>query len=326
MGMEPAPFFGDVANGAFCGPPGGAAWWLTTSDDVRIRVGLWPAATDEVRGTVLLFPGRTEYIEKYGDTATELARRGFATLAIDWRGQGLSDRLLDEGRIGHVDRFPDFQKDIVAMLRAARALDLPRPYNLLAHSMGGAIGLRAVMEGLAVQACAFTGPMWGIYVPPLMRPIGWATVHIAPMLGFGAHLTPNTSLDYYVLTQEFEGNVLTHDADMYRMMQDQLKAQMELGLGGPSVIWLRESLNECRVLARRASPDMPCITFLGTDEEIIDCDAVRRRMQDWPRGILDEVPGAHHEVLMETPDIRAHTFERIEALFSAKHEAGAAAT
>jgi lysophospholipase len=268
----------------------------------------------------LLFPGRTEYIEKYGDTARELAKRGFATLAIDWRGQGLADRLLDEPRIGHVAEFSDFQKDIAAMLRAARALDLPRPFNLLAHSMGGAIGLRAVMEGLAVQACAFTGPMWGILMPPIMRPIGWAMAHVGPTIGLGGHLIPNTTLDYYVLTQEFDGNLLTHDPDMYRMMQDQLKAHMELGLGGPSLTWLRESLGECKTLRDRAPPDVPCVTFLGTDEAIVDSQAIRNRMRDWPRGTLEVVQGAHHEVLMETPAIRGPVFDRLEALFTGKHD------
>jgi len=323
MDLDPAPFFDDAANSAFCGPPGGAAWWVETSDDIRVRVGLWPA-TSEARGTVLLFPGRTEYIEKYGATAAELAKRGFATLAIDWRGQGLSDRLLDDRRVGHVVRFSDYQKDIAAMLRAARMLDLPRPFNLLGHSMGGAIGLRAVMEGLAVQACAFTGPMWGIYMRPILRPIGWATAFVGPMLGFGTRLTPNSSHEYYVLNQEFDGNTLTHDRDMYRMMQDQLKAHSELGLGGPSLIWLREALGECRTLAGRASPDVPCITFLGSDEAIVDRVAVRARMQTWPRGTLDQVVGAHHEVLMETPEIRARVFDRVEALFNGKHEAFAA--
>ncbi len=319
MELTPAPFFDDVAGG----PPGGAAWWVQTSDDLRIRVGMWPAATEEVRGTVLLFPGRSEYVEKYGDTARELTKRGFTILAIDWRGQGLSDRLLDDARIGHVAQFSDYQKDIAAMLRAARELDLPRPFNLLAHSMGGAIGLRAVMEGLTVQACAFTGPMWDIYMPLLMRPVGWATAHFGPMLGFGTHVLPQIGLDFYVLTEAFETNLLTHDPNMYKMMQDQLSAHMELGLGGPSLIWMREALSECKILAGRASPDVPCITFLGLDEAIVDQEAIRDRMRIWPRGVLDEIEGGHHELLMETPDIRAHVIDRLEALFSGKHEAGA---
>ena len=76
----------------------GAAFWLTAADGVRLRVGLWshPGA----QGTVLLLPGRTEYVEKYGRAAADLRSRGYATLAIDWRGQGLADRALDDPMSG----------------------------------------------------------------------------------------------------------------------------------------------------------------------------------------------------------------------------------
>lgn len=310
MELSPAPFFDDVAGGQ----PGGKAWWVTTSDEVRIRVGYWPV--DGAQGTVLLFPGRTEYIEKYWETAAELAARGFATLAIDWRGQGLADRLLEDRRIGHVQRLSDYQKDIAAMLRAARELDVPRPFHLLGHSMGGGIGLRAVMEGLSVKTCAFTGPMWGIYMSPIMRPLGLALAYGGPVIGMGRRLPPSTNLNGYVLTQEFEGNTLTGDAGMYQMMRDQLDAHPELALGGPSLIWLREALSETRNLAQRPSPDVPCITFLGALEQIVDTDAVHERMQNWPRGKLEVVENAHHEVLMETPQIRTRVFDKLARLFS----------
>lgn len=88
MQLDPAPLYTDIAPG----PEGGQAHWAETSDGKRIRLGHWPCAG--ARGTVLLFPGRTEYIEKYGLCAADFARRGLATMAIDWRGQGLSDRLL----------------------------------------------------------------------------------------------------------------------------------------------------------------------------------------------------------------------------------------
>ena len=84
MNTSDAPLFDDIAQG----PAEGRDFWRETSDGVRIRLGLWPAAqTDSPVGTVLLFPGRTEYIEKYGLIAAELADRGFATLSIDWRGK-----------------------------------------------------------------------------------------------------------------------------------------------------------------------------------------------------------------------------------------------
>ncbi len=57
--MQTAPLYNDISGG----PEGGVAHWLTTSDGLRIRVGLWNMA--DAKGTVLIFPGRTEFVEKY---------------------------------------------------------------------------------------------------------------------------------------------------------------------------------------------------------------------------------------------------------------------
>jgi lysophospholipase len=102
---------------------------------------------------------------------------------------------------------------------------------------------------------------------------------------------------------------------MYQLMADQLTAQPDLALGGPTVRWLREGLRECAELARLPSPVQPCITFLGTEEQIVSPDAIRRRMQNWPGGELELIEKGRHEVLMETPDIRIHVLDRICGLF-----------
>jgi lysophospholipase len=309
MDLTPAPLFTDVHPG----PAGGVAYWATTSDDKQIRIGHWPL--NDAKGTVLLFPGRTEYIEKYGVTATELAKRGLATLAIDWRGQGLADRLIDDPLVGHVEAFSDYQKDVAAMMRAARTLSLPRPYFLLAHSMGGCIGLRAVMEGLGVQAAAFTGPMWGIYVEPHLRLIARVLATVMPKIGKGHDLPPGTLVQPYVINAPFDDNTLTTDAEMFDMMRDQLVAHPELSLGGPSYTWLREAFAETAHLAERAAPSLPAVTWLGTNERIVGIQRIHARMESWKGGRLEMVPGGAHEVLMETHVLRSPVFDGLEKLF-----------
>ena len=84
------------------------------ADGVKVRAAHWATSGD--RGTIFVFPGRTEYIEKYGKDADELLSRGLATLVIDWRGQGLADRLIDNTDLGHVGQFTDYQRDVAAMV------------------------------------------------------------------------------------------------------------------------------------------------------------------------------------------------------------------
>ncbi|NNE54190.1 MAG: alpha/beta hydrolase [Sulfitobacter sp.] len=309
MALEPAPFFTDVKPGR----EGGVAHWAVTSDGKRIRVGHWPLAG--AKGTVLLFPGRTEYIEKYGTTAAELAARGLGTIAVDWRGQGLADRLLDDPLVGHVESFTDYQKDVAALMRSARELGLPRPYFLLAHSMGGCIGLRAVMEGLGVQAAAFTGPMWGIYVKPHLRTVANFLAKAMPHIGKGHALPPGTIRSPYVLTDPFEDNMLTTDPEMFDMMRDQLHAHPDLSLGGPSYIWLREAFAETLHLASRPAPSLPAVTYLGTRERIVSIPPIHKRMADWKGGRLEMVEGAEHEVLMEAPAIRVPVLDDLQKHF-----------
>ncbi len=309
MPLSPAPFFTDIHPG----PAGGAAHWTKTADGKRIRVGYWPLAG--AKGSVLLFPGRTEYIEKYGLCAAELAARGLATIAVDWRGQGLSDRLMPDRRVGHVEAFQDYQKDVAALLRAARELGLPRPYFLLAHSMGGSIGLRAVMEGLPVKAAAFTGPMWGIRVAPHLRQMAWMLTRLMPKLGKGHSLPPGTKIEPYVLAEPFDNNMLTTDAQMYDMMREQVTAHPELALGGPSYVWLGEAMAETAHLASRAAPSLPCVTWIGSNERIVDLPRIRERMEHWTGGRLEVVHGGEHEVLMEIEALRRPIFDGLQKLF-----------
>jgi len=308
--MEAAPLYNDVAEG----PADGAGYWLTADDGLRIRMAVWPSGS---KGTVFIFPGRTEYAEKYGRAAQDLGARGYATLAIDWRGQGLAERMLDDSSIGHVMRFQDYQHDVAAVLDAARQLELPHPWFVIAHSMGGCIGLRTVMEGADFEACAFTAPMWGVQMSTVLSPVAWTLSTVLPPLGFGNMRSPGTRDAVYVLDAPFEDNTLTNDREMWDYMVRQAHAHRALGLASPSIVWLREALREMRGLSLRPSPATPCICFLGTNERIVDPGRIHARMAAWPGGRLVEFPDAEHEVMMEEPPVRDRVFTDAVAHFEA---------
>ena len=304
-----APYFAAVAEG----PEDGAAFWLTTSDRVRIRAGLWhPKAA---RGTVFLLPGRTEYVEKYGSTALALAEAGYATLTVDWRGQGLADRMPKDRMVGHVGNFAEFQTDMAALIEFATAKVLPQPWFMLAHSMGGCIGLRSLMAGLPFKAAAFSAPMWGILMAGWMRPLATVLATASRWFAFDHRYAPGTGPVTYVTSAPFADNSLTTDAEMWDYMRRQALAHPELSLGGPSLGWLRAAMVETAALGRMRSPDYPVICALGTQERIVDVRPVLARMADWPGGRLEMYQAAEHEVLMEGPATRAAFLARALALF-----------
>ncbi|WP_227419498.1 alpha/beta fold hydrolase [Roseitranquillus sediminis] len=297
-----APFHLSVAEG----PAAVEARWLTAADGIRIRGVAWPEGE---AGTILLFTGRTEYVEKYGRAAAEFGARGYAVASVDWRGQGLSDRALTDVLTGHVADFADYQHDVDALVGMVREMGLPRPFHLVAHSMGGGIGLRSLHRRIDVASAVFSAPMWGIGMSPFARPLAWLMSWTARGLGHGHRYIPGTSAASYVGDAPFDDNLLTTDREMFDYMQRQTATVPELQLGGPSMSWLLAALNETRSLRRLRPPDVPTLAMIGTDEGIVDPDAVRDLMKRWPRGRLDVVEGARHEIMMERPDTRRRFFE-----------------
>ena len=306
--MEPAPYHRAVAGG----PPGGRPVWVAAADGMRLRAITWPRE-DGARGTILLLQGRTEYLEKYSDAARELGRRGFAIAAIDWRGQGLSTRPARQSTAGHVNDFRDFQTDMDALLELCAREDMPRPWLMLAHSMGGLIGLETLHRRRGIGRAAFSAPMWGLPLAPHRRALGWGVSAIASAVGLGERAAPGPGRAGDPVNAPFETNLLTSDPEMYAWMKRQIAAHPELSLGGPSLGWVWAALREMHRLAREAAPDVPCATWLGSEEDVVSVDAIHVRIGSWPGARLEIVEGARHEVLMEGPAIRGRVYDGIAA-------------
>ncbi|MFN3936327.1 MAG: alpha/beta fold hydrolase [Gemmobacter sp.] len=288
---------------------------MRTSDGVRLRYVLWSAP--DPQATLYLLTGRTEFADKYAAVCARFAAEGYRVAAIDWRGQGLSDRLLDDPKIGHVGSFADYQRDLDAVIGDVEAEGAPLPRLMLAHSLGGAIGLRALVRGVTFRAAAFSAPMWGIRVSgPQARLLSRLT-GAGVMLGFGARYAPPPAPGpvCYAAAAPFAGNVLTGDEAEWNRVASLLHEHPALQVAGPSIRWLHEAQTECRRLARLPSPPVPALAGLGSHEQIVDPLAIRERMARWPNGHLMFLDGAQHEIMIERAAVRARFLDACSALF-----------
>jgi len=305
-----APFHADVADA----PAGAQAFWVTASDDVRLRVVVWPGGR---RGTAVVFPGRTEYAEKYGRVVGRLTALGLSAVVIDWRSQGLSDRHPASRSLGHVDDFRDYQRDVAAMLELEAALDLPEPRYLIGHSMGGTIGLRTLLERADFCGAVFSAPMWHLQMRAATRELTSKMTQLANLVGLGGRLTPGTHPTPTPLAVSFEGNALTSDRATFEWMVHQITTYPELALGGPSMQWTYAALEEMARLFVAPLPKVPVLAFLGSAEAVVSSSVIRSQVAKMAQGELVDLPGARHEILMETPEILAEVWARIGAFCDA---------
>lgn len=280
-------------------PEGAELVWFEGAAGRKLRGCVIPARKFAARGTVIVCPGRTEFIEKYFETAQDLLSRGFAVLILDWPGQGLSDRLLDDREKGHIDNFQTF------MGALARGLDrfdtrLPRPFVSLAHSMGGAIALAALSERLVkVDAAAFCAPMWGLKARFFgIRYLVWAMRVMGRSGDYARQPGP---------PERFETNIVTHDERRWRIQRDLVDAAPELAIGPVTWGWLGASLDIVRNFARSSqleSLNIPVLVASAEQEELVDNETHASICERLPDCEHVHIPGARHEILMETDDKR----------------------
>ncbi len=280
-------------------PPGGTAEWLVRPDGARLRVARF-MPDGRPRGSVVLSGGRTEPIEKYFEVIDELRARGLAVVAHDWRGQGLSHRPAEAAP------FEALAADLAAIVRAHGAA-LPRPRLALAHSMGGCLALLALEDDpSAFDGALLTAPMLGIHLGSVPAAAARAAARTQRLAGRGA-----LAVSAAGVVDRFEGNVLTQDRARFERHRALLAACPELALGAPTWGWLDAAFH---AMALATAPErlrgvtVPVTIVCAQRDTVVDRPAQRRAAHLLPRGRLVEVPGALHELLMETDELRTYVW------------------
>lgn len=115
---------------------------FTGCNDLDLYYQCWrPVSGDTARAAVLVVHGHGEHSGRYGNLVDCLVPSGFAVYALDQRGHGRSP-----GRRGHVDRFDEFDQDVRAFRALIREREPGRPVFMIAHSLGGLIGLYSALR------------------------------------------------------------------------------------------------------------------------------------------------------------------------------------
>ena len=306
-------------------PAGAQAEWLIRPDGARLRAALFaPAGT--ARGSVVLSGGRTEPIEKYVEVIGELLARGLVVLAHDWRGQGLSHRALGDRLKGHAEGHGQLVADLLALVDRYQAR-LVRPRLALGHSMGGCLTLLALTEAgcRGVDGAVLSAPMLRLDTGAIPPGLAGLMARLNRLLGRAERYALGGPGD--PLSERFDGNLLTHDRARFERYQAQLAACPALALGGPTWGWLDTAFRAMALLARPqrlARVTIPVILCAAQRDRRVDNAAQRRAARLLPRGRLIEVPGAYHEILMETDERRGFFWRAFDGL-TAELGTGAAA-
>jgi lysophospholipase len=295
-------------------PDGARTGVLKTPDGVSLRFAHWPPPSDR-KGTVCLFQGRIEFIEKYFEVVRDLNARGFAVATLDWRGQGLSDRLLRNPHKGHVANFAEYDTDLETFMREVVLPDCPPPLFGLANSMGAAVLLRAAAKGHRwfdrIVLCA---PMIKLINIPLL-PAMPTVARTLRMAGLGGAFIPGGGAACSAAAP-FLDNPVTSDPIRHARTAAIIEAEPALALGAPTVAWADSALRAMADFARPAFPAklrQPMLIVACSRDRLVSTAAIEDFGSRLRVGSHLVVHGAKHEVMMELDVYRSQFWAAFDA-------------
>ena len=269
-----------------------------------------PASDVRARGTVILVQGRAEFMELYEEAIADLVRRGYGVVAFDFRGQGGSRRVSRPGN--HVGSFNEYVEDLCAVVRFAAQSELPRPFHILAHSMGGLVALLTIRTlANEVDRMVLLAPLLEIEDIEVPTTVAGPLTSLAAVAGLSKLSVGSSRAE----RRPFETNRITSDRARYDRLCALVDQNPELATGAPTIGWVRASLKAMRTAKQMAGRPLgvPALFVASGIDEIVSTTAIERFAQATPGCGLVMMRSARHQLLFERDEYRDLFFRAFEA-------------
>jgi lysophospholipase len=282
--------------------PRGEALDFKAADGARLRAAVFPA--DNARGGVVLMAGRSEFIEKYFEVVNDLLKRGLSVATMDWRGQGLSERLLPISTKGHITDFGAYRADLRLFTEEVARKRFSGPLFLVTHSMGGLPALQLLADGYDVfDAAVLSAPMTRLFADPLKGAYARVMANIACSLG----ASRQSILGVKEHSLKFEGNVLTSDRTRHTRFRELQEAAPNATLREPTYGWLKaaiDAIDDVHKPDRFAKIKTPVLIVSAENDHLVDSSDHPLLASRSPLIKVTTVKGSLHEILMESDQYR----------------------
>lgn len=284
------------------------------SDGWSIRCIDW-TAEGRPRGSILFLPGRGDIYEKYLEAMAHWHASGWNVTGSDWRGQAGAGRMSDDRHVGHIDDFSTWVRDLAELWTAWKA-ERPGPHVVIAHSMGGHLVGRALIEGIIdPDAVVMVAPMLGLRNKSLPMAFGHMVARLMCVIGDRRRAAWKGG-DEPGKPPVVRESLLTHDPDRYRDESWWWNERPELIMGPPSWGWIERAYASARQINAPGtweSVTTPVLILATSVDQLVRHSTIVDAARRLPNGTLYAF-GAEcaHEILREEDIVRDRALEAID--------------
>jgi lysophospholipase len=297
--------------------------YFTNADGARLRAG-WidPRPRKSVRATAITLPGFSGFAEQWFELFRDLLDRGIAIRHLDWRGQGGSDRYLENGHKMHSLGYDRDVRDLHEFLTRFIEVNLDRPVFFLAHSMGAHIALRYLTERPdAVRGAFLTAPMLQVHTEKAPPAVAAQTARLMTWLGRGSNYIVGHEDWWFREHYPVEDSRLSQDPVRYRVAQLYYRLEPSLRIGGGTWRWLHETFRSIHYLRRPSAlrrVTTPTYIASADNDVIVQNDAHRAAADVLPNCRIESHSEAKHDIWMEKDSIREPLLAALDRFLAEK--------
>ena len=290
--------------------------YMIVNDGTRLRWGLFPA-TVEKKASLLLLNGHRDFIEKQTELIEFLQSAGFDVYSYDHRGQGGSDRKLDNQKKSHNPDFGLMVEDIHEIIeRLIISKNLKEPLYLCAHSMGTHLAIRYLHEYPDVfKKAVLMAPFTNFYIRnKTMTFFMEIYIYLANIFGFSNFFAPGQARHSGIINHDYAFSRLTHDRVRYDWAQDVLNKKPELFVGGVTFGWLKGAMKSIKLLKSAnylSNIKTQLLVLLAGEEYVVDNNTTFQIFDGMQNATLKTIKGARHELYLETDEFRDQVLKEL---------------
>ena len=266
------------------------------------------------KANIVISSGRTEGMIKYQEFIYDLNRNGYSVYILDHRGQGYSQRFLEDTQIGYVKFFDDYVEDMHIFV--SKFVPKDKKLILIGHSMGGAIASLYVEKySYDFDALVLSSPM----LEPNL--VGTSLTKLACEI----IEKRKRNIDRYILGEssyddsdkKFEENILTHSKVRFEITKNAFEKEPRTKIGGPSVRWIKEACKGSKRSVDEAHKvKIPTLLLQAGSDTVVNPkpqELFCKRVEACQGYRIDN---AYHELFVEQDSIRAKTLTALLSFIS----------
>lgn len=310
MEFETAPY---IELDDYKAPKNIKSIFLPMKDNIKLRLIYWKSLTtnDENNGTILLQQGHNEFIEKYFETIQELLDRNFNVICFDWRGQGLSERMIKDINKQYIEDFKIHHKDLQYIIEDIILKKFSRPLIGIGHSMGGCILLSFLKENEKIfDKVILSAPMLGFKGEKLLLPLIDIANFFFAKDSFLVGSKPNMGEE-----TPFEENDLTSDQYRYTRTQKLVRKNKNLRLWGVTNAWakaVKAIFSEMRQKDWAETIDTEILFINSLGDRVVSSKHVAEMAKKLKNADIINFESCEHEIFMEKDKFRKILWKEID--------------